>query len=207
MPAAEKWALGALNALGVGVAAYAVLAYTLLPPGALVHPAMHSVYLSHPVILYGHVFGAALALALGPLQFCAGLRAFRPALHRWIGRALLLSVTVGGVCGLALAPVAQGGLIGRLGFACLAVGWLYTGFRGWCAIRARQVRQHQRWMLRNHALALAAVSLRVYLALALAAGWPFDAAYAAIAWLCWVPNLVLAEWWVRRSAFHAARGV
>lgn len=197
----QRWGLGALNALALGVAAYAMLAYALLPPGALVLPAMQRVYLAHPVVLYGHVFGAALALALGPWQFSARLRAARPGLHRWVGRTYLIAgVGVGGLCGLALSRFAQGGPVAQLGFACLAIAWLYTGLRGWLAICAGRVESHRRWMIRNHALTLSAVSLRVYLGVALAARWPFDPAYAAIAWLCWVPNLALAEWWGRRRA-------
>jgi hypothetical protein len=40
------------------------------------------------------------------------------------------------------------------------------------------------------------VTLRLYLPLSGAIGIPFDDAYPAIAWLCWVPNLVVAEWLV-----------
>lgn len=48
-------------------------------------------------------------------------------------------------------------------------------------------------MVRNFALAFAAVILRLWLPAAVAAGVPFELAYPAVAWLCWVPNLLLAE--------------
>lgn len=51
-------------------------------------------------------------------------------------------------------------------------------------------------MIRSYTLCLAAVTLRVYLPIAEAAGIPFESAYPAITWLCWVPNLVAAEWLV-----------
>ena len=48
---------------------------------------------------------------------------------------------------------------------------------------------------RNYALTLAAVTLRIELPLLqMAGGMTFDQAYATIAWMCWIPNLVLAEW-------------
>lgn len=195
-----RWAPPALHLLAWGVTAYAVLAYALLPPGALTSPAMQQVYLAHPVAIYGHVFGAAVALALGPLQLWRQRRGASPRGHRWIGRLVLLAgVGLGGLCGLALSAHAQGGTVARLGFASLAVAWLYTGLRGWLAIRGHRVAEHRRWMLRNHALTLAAVSLRLYLLVALWAQWPFDTAYAAIAWLCWVPNLLLVQWWLGRA--------
>jgi hypothetical protein len=30
--------------------------------------------------------------------------------------------------------------------------------------------------------------------------WPFSRAYLIVAWLCWVPNLLIAEWMVHRRA-------
>ncbi len=56
------------------------------------------------------------------------------------------------------------------------------------------ITQHQRWMIRSYALTLGAVTLRIHLPLFLIQGVPFDQAYPAIAWLAWVPNLVIAEW-------------
>jgi hypothetical protein len=65
------------------------------------------------------------------------------------------------------------------------------------AIREGDVTRHRRWMVRNFALTFAAVTLRLYLPASAGAGLGFGPAYAAIAWLCWVPNLVVAEWIVR----------
>jgi hypothetical protein len=49
-------------------------------------------------------------------------------------------------------------------------------------------------MIRNFSLTFAAVTLRIYVPLSIALGIPFEQAYPAIAWLCWVPNLAVAEW-------------
>jgi hypothetical protein len=81
----------------------------------------------------------------------------------------------------------------RLGFGALAVAWLYTGLRAYLAIRARDVTAHRRWMVRNFSLTFAAVTLRLWLPASVVTGIPFAIAYPVIAWLCWVPNLVLAE--------------
>jgi len=60
-------------------------------------------------------------------------------------------------------------------------------------------------MIRSYSLTFAAVTLRIYLPLAFASGIPFEIAYPAIAWLCWVPNAIVAEWmFVRRAAPVAA---
>jgi hypothetical protein len=111
-----------------------------------------------------------------------------------LGRTYLtIGVLIGGLAGLYMAFHAFGGLIARLGFAGLALAWLYTGLRAYLAIRGRRVAEHRAWMVRNFALTFAAVTLRLYLPASAIAGIAFEVAYPFIAWLCWVPNLVAAE--------------
>jgi uncharacterized membrane protein len=184
----------ALVLLALGVAGYAVAVYGFLPLGAVVHPDMRAAFEAHRAGIYAHVFASAVALALGPFQFSVRLRSARPNLHRWSGRLYLgIGVLIGGLAGLYMALHAFGGLASRVGFGCLALAWLYTGFRAYRAIRARDVVSHRRWMVRNFALALAAVTLRLWLPAAIVSGIPFENAYPVIAWLCWVPNLAAAE--------------
>jgi uncharacterized membrane protein len=193
-------ATGLIGFLSIAVAAYAILAYTLLPFGTTIDPGMRAGFAAHATAVYLHAFSASVALLLGPLQLSAKLRIARPAVHRWTGRAYLsVGVLVGGSSGLYLAQFAYGGLAAKLGFGTLAAAWLYTGLRGFLAIRAGAVAEHRRWMFRNFALTFAAVMLRLYVPAAVAAGAEFEQAYAAIAWLCWVPNLAVAEWLAGRS--------
>lgn len=189
--------------LSLGVAGYAVVAYGFFPLGSLVHPDIRTSFETHRTGIYVHVFASAIALSIGPLQFSSRVRLVRPHLHRWLGRLYLgIGVLVGGLAGLLMAFHAYGGTIGRLGFGALASMWLYTGLRAYVAIRARDAVSHRRWMMRNFALTFAAVTLRLWLPATIASGVPFDLAYPAVAWLCWVPNLVVAELLLRpaRSA-------
>lgn len=180
--------------LSLGVVGYALVVYGFLPVGAMLHPDMRATYEAQRLGIYGHVFAAAVALTLGPFQFSTTLRARHPALHRWSGWVyLVVGVLVGGLAGLYMAAHAFGGTVARLGFACLALGWLYTGLRAYLAIRARDLAAHRRWMVRNFALTFAAVTLRLWLPASVASGVAFELAYPAIAWLCWVPNLLVAE--------------
>jgi hypothetical protein len=57
--------------------------------------------------------------------------------------------------------------------------------------------RHRRWMIRSFALTAAAITLRMYLPLIFAFHWPFSIAYPAIAWLCWIPNALAAEVYLR----------
>jgi uncharacterized membrane protein len=157
-----------------------------------------SVYLAHRLPLYVHIGGACLALATAPWQLSRALRRRLPRLHRATGRVYVAGVMVGGVGGLAMAPLSYGGPVAHLGFAVLALAWLTTTGLGLAAVRRGDLDRHRRWMVRSFALTFAAVTLRLYLGTYLglqAAGLApvaYSTAYAAIAWLAWVPNLALA---------------
>jgi uncharacterized membrane protein len=197
-----------LASLSLAVAAYGVALYAFFPLGSLLHPDMRAVFVAHPVAIYVHVFGAAVALAIGPFQFATRLRVARPRLHRWLGRVYLgVGVLIGGSSGLFMAFHAFGGLVARLGFVLLALAWLYTGVRAYAAIRAGDPITHRRWMARNFALTFAAVTLRLYMPASIASGIAFETAYPAIAWLCWLPNLVLAELAFNRKLVGLPRSV
>jgi uncharacterized membrane protein len=184
----------------LGVAGYAIGVYGFLPLGAGVHPDMRAAFEAHRTGIYVHVFASAVALVLGPLQFSSRLRTARPGLHRWSGRVYLgVGVLLGGLAGLLMAFHAFGGLGSRLGFACLALAWLFTGLRAYRSIRAGDTASHRRWMIRNFALTFAAVTLRLWLPASVASGIPFEVAYPVVAWLCWVPNLLAAELLLRRT--------
>ncbi|WP_068854147.1 DUF2306 domain-containing protein [Stenotrophomonas rhizophila] len=63
---------------------------------------------------------------MGPFQFSTRLRQRYPAAHRWAGRAYLsVGVLVGGLSGLYMATFAFGGLAAKIGFAALALMWLF----------------------------------------------------------------------------------
>ena len=95
--------------------------------------------------------------------------------------------------------VSEEGLPTHLGFGILAVLWFASGFEAYRMIRGGNIEAHRRWMIRNFALTLAAVTLRQYMPLMLFAfDWPFRHSYIAVSWLCWVPNVLVAEWMVRR---------
>ena len=180
--------------LSTAVVAYAIVAYGFMPLGALVDADMRAVLESHRTGIYAHVFASAIALALGPLQFSTRLRNRHISLHRWTGRIYLcIGVLIGGLAGLYMSFHSSGGIVARSGFACLAIAWLYSGMRAYLAIRAGKVAEHRRWMIRNFALTFAAVTLRLYLPTSMVAGFDSGIAYQAIAWLCWVPNLIVAE--------------
>jgi uncharacterized membrane protein len=185
--------------LSLVIAGYALAVYGFLPLGVAIHPDMRATFEAHRIVVYAHIFASVFAMSLGPFQFSARLRAKWLALHRWLGRLYLgIGVLGGGITGLILAARAFGGWTARLGFACLAIAWLYTGLQAYLAIRSKDILAHRRWMFRNFAHTFAAVTLRIWLPLSIASGFTFEVAYPVIAWLCWIPNLVVADVLQRR---------
>jgi len=185
--------------LAIGVAGYAAFAYGFLPLGSLAHPDMKINFMSHSIGIYTHVFASILALVLGPFQFSTNLRKKYLKLHRWSGRVYLgVGVLAGGLSGLYMSQFAFGGTVAQSGFAVLALLWLYTGFRAYSAVRRGAIDEHRKWMVRNFSLTFAAVTLRIYLPVSMVAGVEFSLSYAVIAWACWLPNLVFAEWQYNR---------
>ena len=100
---------------------------------------------------------------------------------------------------LVLASSSFGGLVSTIGFGMLAVVWIISTAFAYIHIRNGNIGKHQAWMLGSYALTLAAVTLRIYLPLSLNLGIPFESAYPAIAWFCWVPNIIILEWFLMRS--------
>jgi hypothetical protein len=116
-----------------------------------------------------------------------------------MGRIYLLAVLVGSIAGLYMAATAFGGLPTRIGFGMLGTLWLTSAAMAYLRIRQGNVRVHRQWMIRNYALTFAAVMLRVWLPLLVALGYKFPQAYATVAWLCWIPNLLVAELIIRNG--------
>lgn len=153
-----------------------------------------------------HIVSASAALVLVPWQLWPALRARVPRLHRWTGRAYVVAAVLGGASGVAAAFGTTYGPVAAGGFGVLGVLWTGTTVAAYRAARRRDLTAHRRWAVRSFALAFAAVTLRLYLPLSGLLGLSFETAYPAVAWLCWIPNLLLAERVLRRSDSREAPG-
>ncbi len=192
---------GLMTVLALIIAAYAI---ALLFVPAMRAPFLQQRFAIMPLAAYLHLAGSGIALAIGPFQLNARLRSRFLRVHRWMGRTYVICVLLGGAAALALATTSQAGLPTHAGFGLLAVLWLFATGNAYRHIRAGDRVSHRRWMIRSYALTFAAVTLRIYLPLSQVAGLPFDPAYQTISWLCWVPNLIVAEWIILRQRAPAA---
>lgn len=148
---------------------------------------------------YTHISGGAIALGIGGFQFVRRWRDRNLRRHRRAGVAYFMAVLCSGLAGLYLAVFATGGPVAQTGFALLALVWLTTGYIAYAAARRRDIEQHEKWVMRNYAATFAAVMLRLWMPFLIALiGLPFEDAYRIVAWLCWVPNLIVAEMLIQR---------
>lgn len=148
---------------------------------------------------YLHVAFGGVALLIGGFQFVEPLRNRVISLHRLLGKVYVASVFISAVTGFAIALFAEAGPIAKLGFALLAIAWFCTNFKAFSEIRKGNILEHQAWMIRCYCLTFAAVTLRIILPVELALiGLDFPTAYRIVAWMCWVPNLLFAEYLVYR---------
>jgi hypothetical protein len=198
--AATAWILVVL-ALAIGP-----FSYRYLIPGA---PLGSAPILANFFARYGvltvHAGFAATALILGPLQFFGAIRTRHPRWHRRIGTAYVICCLGAGAAGLLLALGSTAGPVASAGFGLLALAWFGATANAWRLARARDFVRHRRWMIRSYALTFAAVTLRLYLPIVLIAHLDYDWSYRAIAFLCWVPNLIVVELMLRRPPLPLAR--
>lgn len=158
-------AVAIVAVLSVAIVLYSLPAY--LVPGS-VDPKVgirENVPFHLPVLIV-HAATAGIALLVGPFQFFGSIRRRHPRIHRALGRTYLLAgILPGALSGMVVAVLTTAGPIAMTSFVILDIAWLYTAWRAYRAVRARDFAEHERWMLRNMALTFAAVTLRIYLGL------------------------------------------
>jgi uncharacterized membrane protein len=159
------------------------------------------------VVLTIHVISSVIALIIGPFTLSKSFREKSLKRHRTLGRVYLLSILFGGGSGFYLAFYATGGVISTLGFGSLSILWWVSAYLALQNIKRKRIKVHREWMIRNYSLTFAAVTLRLWLALfvVLFGVDSFGTSYTIISWLSWVPNLIVAEYWVRSSRAKAHR--
>ncbi|WP_422860795.1 DUF2306 domain-containing protein [Flagellimonas sp. S174] len=151
---------------------------------------------------YGHIIFGGVALITGWSQFSQKLRRKRLQLHRSLGKVYVTAALVSGICGIYIGFYATGGPIASMGFVILGVIWLFTTIKAYIAIKKKDLSLHQGMMIYSYAACFAAVTLRIWLPVLTATIGNFIIAYRIVAWLCWVPNIVFAYFWVRKKGLQ-----
>lgn len=152
------------------------------------------------IAFYIHVFASMFVLFAGFTQFSDHILQQYKRLHRTIGKLyVILVLFVTGPASFIMALLANGGLISRTAFTTLSLLWIYTTAKAWTTVRKKEYTVHRKWMIRSYALTLSAVTLRAWkwLLIALFHLRPLDT-YHIVSWLGFVPNLLVAEYIIRK---------
>lgn len=150
------------------------------------------------------LLGSAIALLLEAYLWSRRKRppANRPTLIKAYYFAGVVPAALGGLLAIpipfALSPTAF------IGFTLEPVVWLFTGWLGLRAMRMQDALAQRRWMARNVALTFAPITLLAWTLVAVFADMRFELACPLIAWLFWLPNLLLVEAGLRWQAHKAA---
>lgn len=142
---------------------------------------------------YTHIILGGIALLIGWTQFSPKIRIRNLTLHKQVGKIYLIAVILSSIAGIYIGFFATGGLIASLGFICLGIIWFYTTLQSYLYIKNKQVEQHQKMMIYSYAACFAAVTLRIWLPFLTFIYGDFAKAYVIVAWLCWIPNLIVAS--------------
>lgn len=141
---------------------------------------------------YTHIILGGIALLIGWLGFSTKIRLNNLSLHRTAGKVYISTALISALAGIGLALFATGGWIPSAGFFCLGVLWFTTTLFAYQKIRKLEIESHRGLMIYSYSICFAAVTLRIWLPLLIMWTGDFMIAYSIVAWLCWVPNLVVA---------------
>ena len=144
---------------------------------------------------YCHIFGSSIILLAGFFQFSKKVYSNRP-LHKALGKLYVFGVLFFAAPGAYVMTLFINR--GKGVFASFLIQntlWVAFTLSAFLLVKNGKIDEHVKMMRRSYALAFAAVTLRFYIWLftVLGNGVNFENNYLIIAFLSWVPNLILVE--------------
>jgi len=152
-------------------------------------------------IFYVHVYSAIFVLLAGFTQFNPKILSRYSKIHKWLGYLYAgLVLFLAAPSGIFMGYFANGGLMAKTSFVILGVLWFWFTLKAILLILKRKVTVHKKFMYRSFALAASAITLRLWkvILVYLFHPAPMDV-YQIIAWLGWIPNLLIAEWLIKKK--------
>jgi len=144
---------------------------------------------------YCHIIASSTILLLGFFQFSKWVYNNRP-LHKVLGKIYVFGVLAFGAPGAYVMTL----FVNRgpgvfISFLLQNTLWVAATLAAWIYIKNRKIDEHVQMMRRSYALAFGAVTLRFYIwcCTVFGNGVSFKHNYIIIAFLSWVPNLIVVE--------------
>lgn len=151
-------------------------------------------------LFYIHVYTSIFVLLSG---FLAILRKDFGIhnLHKTSGKIyVLLLLVFSAPTGIYMGWFSNGGVYSQLSFLILGIFWWLATFKAYQHIRKRNFKLHRQWMWRSFALTLSAITLRMWKVVIVYFFQPAPMdVYQIVAWLGWIPNILLIEFLIRKK--------
>jgi hypothetical protein len=150
---------------------------------------------------YIHILAGSLCILAALVQFSRMvLKKARP-LHVWSGRVYVFVVVfLGAPTGLYMSFFAKGSIWERLLFMFMALFWFYTTVKGLTTILKKNVLAHKIWMIRSYAMAMTAVTFRLYHIVFYLLDWDHLHNYELSLWISVLGNMLIAEYFIFRKS-------
>lgn len=150
---------------------------------------------------YIHIFAGMLCISAALVQFSRVILKKARAIHRWSGRIYVFVVLfLGAPTGLYMSFFAKGSFWERALFMFMAIFWFFTTLKGLNSILKKNVLAHKIWMIRSYAMAMTAVTFRVYHLIFYLMDWNHLKNYEFSLWISVLGNMLVAEWIIYRKS-------
>jgi Predicted membrane protein (DUF2306) len=155
---------------------------------------------------YIHIFAGSLCILTALIQFSRYILKKTKAVHRWSGKIYVFVVLfLGAPTGLYMSFFAKGSFWERILFMFMAASWFFSTLNGLTAIHKRNILSHKIWMMRSYAMAMTAVTFRVYHILFFLLDWGNLENYELSLWISVIGNMLFAEWIIYRQSRNYLR--
>jgi hypothetical protein len=152
---------------------------------------------------YIHITAGALCIGTALIQFSRYILKKSKAIHRFSGKIYVFVVLfMAAPTGLYMSFFAKGSFWERSLFMFMAVWWFITTLYGFTTIHKKNIVAHKVWMMRSYAMAMTAVTFRVYHIVFYLLDWGHLENYELSLWISVIGNMLFAEWIIYRQSRH-----
>lgn len=155
---------------------------------------------------YIHITAGALCIGTSLVQFSRYILKKSKAIHRISGKIYVFVVLfLGAPTGLYMSFFAKESFWERALFMFMATWWFITTLYGFSTILKKNIVAHKIWMVRSYAMAMTAVTFRVYHIAFYLLGWSHLENYEISLWISVIGNMLFAEYIIYRQSRNYLR--
>jgi hypothetical protein len=150
---------------------------------------------------YIHIFAGSVCILAALIQFSRYILKKSKGIHRRSGKIYVFVVLfLGAPTGLYMSFFAKGSFWERSLFMFMAGCWFITTLYGLTTIHKRNILAHKVWMMRSYAMAMTAVTFRLYHIIFYLLNWDHLENYELSLWISVLGNMLFAEWIIYRKS-------